>query len=214
MILASIFRDAGNYVHRYVEQVKKLRELVPAKVIVAEGDSFDYTYDQLCSYDEFTVLKVEHGGPAFRSVDHPLRWRQIAAVGNVVLAAAVREMHDEPIVYVESDLIWEPDTIVRLAALTDRYPAVATMSMKGDRFYDVWGTRKSGLRFHPQPPYHPELGDEITEVDSAGSCFALSPTAALVAQFSPIDCILGIGRSLRDNGLGLYLDPSLSVEHP
>ena len=214
MILVSVFRNASGYVERYIEQVKALRDYAPVKVVCAEGDSDDDTYDLLRASD-FTVLKVEHGGPMFPSVDHPLRWRQLAAVCNVALCAAIREMDDEPLVYVESDLIWDAATLLELGDLASRHGAVAPMCFQNARFYDIWGYRKDGRRFNPYPPYHPDIADSgLTEIDSAGSCIAMSPTAAEVAHFSAQNCILGIGDSLRNAGLALYLAPHLKIHHP
>jgi hypothetical protein len=215
VILCSIFRDSTDYLDRYVNQVKALREHMNVSVVVAEGDSTDDTYLWLIETD-FRVLKVEHGGPKFPSVDNPLRWRQLAVVCNVALTAAVRELgHDEPLVYVESDLIWSPETMVRLVKHLTTYPAVAPMSMHGDRFYDIWGHTKHWEDFKAYPPHFtgwsPSMMHQIT---SAGSCIAMSNTAAQVAHFSPVDCIRGVGRSIADAGLSLWLDPTLSVEHP
>ena len=90
----------------------------------------------------------------------------------------------------------------------------AAVCSDGQRFYDTWGHRRGGQRFSAWPPYHPDLGSDIIEIDSAGSCFAMSSTAANVAHFGHTDCVLGIGRSLRWAGLKLYLDPTLAVTHP
>lgn len=213
MILATIARDAD--VERFAYQVKGLRDLMNVRVVVAEGDSDDDTYDQLLATD-FTVLKVEHGGPKFASVDNEQRWRQLASVCNVALTAAVRDLEpDEPLVYCEIDLRWTPETIARLVELTNRVPAVAPMSMRRGLFYDTWGYTKDGERFNPLYPYFPSFEHgRLHQIDTAGSCIAMSWTAAQVVHFSPHDCIRGIGRSLADHGLSLWLDPELEVRHP
>ena len=219
-VLCSIMRDSSSYVDRYMDQALNLAaHHGPVKVVIAEGDSTDDTYARLREYRTFTglnVLKVEHGGPYYGSIDNPLRWRQLAVVCNVAMTAAVRIAEaDEPVVYVESDLIWDTETMAALIDLTGKYPAVAPLSIRGKRFYDLWGYRKDGIQFSPTPPYHPRiLNDSMTRIDSAGSCIAMSPTAARVAEFSLTDCILGVGRSLYANGLSLWLDPTRKVIHP
>jgi hypothetical protein len=217
MILASIFRNSGRYVDRYVNQVKALRDHADVTVIVGEGDSVDNTYDRLLDTD-FTVLKVEHGGPSFRSRDNVLRWRHLAAVCNVVWAAAVREHGDEPVVWVESDIIWDASTIVALVHDLRTVPAVAAMSYRYEdpsEFYDIWGHVKDGTPFTRYPPYHAEISHQnLCEIDSAGSCFAIRADAVSAVEFAAADCVRGVGRSLRAAGFSLWLDPQLAVSHP
>jgi hypothetical protein len=89
------------------------------------------------------------------------------------------------------------------------------MSMRGDRFYDVWGYRKDGEPFKPFAPFYDDYdGVHPTQIDSSGSCFMLAPEAAPLVHFSPVDCILGIGRTLNEHGFGLWLDPTVEVMHP
>jgi hypothetical protein len=212
MIFATIMRDSAMYVDRFHEQVDRVG---PSKVVVVEGDSSDATWEAIQGRDWMT-LKCEHGGPYFGSVDEPMRWRQIALACNVALTAAVRDNDEyEPIIYIESDLIWEPETIESLVGHLDTLPAVAPMSMQGVRFYDTWGHVKGNRRFSPYAPYHPGLnGHQLVTIDSAGSCIAMTAKAAAVAEFSLTDCIRGVGRSLHAHGYSLWLDPSLAVRHP
>lgn len=215
MILASVFRDSAEYLERYVNQVKALREEMPVYVVAVEGDSTDDTWAMLQDTD-FYVLKCEHGGPKFGSIDHPTRWRQIASACQVAMIAATRLCEpDDVFGYIESDLIWEPETLVTLVDDLSRVPAVAPMSMVGDRFYDSWGHRKDGVEFRGSAPFFDGWDPEaLTPIDSAGSCFVTRGHYLQFLNFSPVDCIRGIGQSLRDNGYQLYLDPTVKVEHP
>lgn len=221
IFLASCWRDSASYLPRYVEQVRKLRaeSNEPLHLVAVEGDSVDTTWTDLHQSHEFdSILHCEHGGPKYPSVDHPQRWRQLSTVGNVALCAALRQMHPQDrFVFIESDLTWEPATILSLADHLLSVDAVAPMSMCGARFYDIWGHMRDGVRFNAHPPYYrgwtPGTQDMVP-IDSAGSCFALSYEALRVAEFSAIDCIRGIGRSLRTRGFTLWIDPTLSVEHP
>lgn len=215
MKLVSIARNASHQVDRYIAQVQALRERMPVDVVIAEGDSADDTYERLCAAD-VKVLKVEHGGPQYGSHDVLERWRQLAAVCNVALTVGRRDLQpDENLIYVEFDLLWSPETMEKLNAHLSLYPAVSPMSMHNGRFYDVWGYRKNGDCFPFHPPYFPGWSDTMMhQIDSSGSCFALSNTAAQVAHFGHDDCVLGIGRSIREAGLSLWLDPTLEVTHP
>jgi hypothetical protein len=120
------------------------------QLVIAEGDSEDGTYDKLEAFigerDAGDVLlKVDHGGPKYGSVDHPARWAQIALVCNAVMDAMPAD--ERPKVYVESDLIWLPSTITDLVLDLELVPAVA-LCLRHGRFYDIWGHRGlDGERF-------------------------------------------------------------------
>lgn len=224
LILASVFRDAEDYIPRYVEQVAALARELPLHVVCVEGDSTDDTEDLLPKSladagIDATVLTVEHGGPKFPSIDNPWRWRQLGLVCNVALTAAVRLLTtsgEQTVTYVESDLIWDTPTMLQLDAHAHRFPAVAPLSLIGDtnQFYDSWAYIKDGQQFGRHLPYHPNVHDMMVTIDSAGSCIAMSSTAARAAEFSLQDCIRGVGRSIYAAGLSLWLDPSLAVRHP
>lgn len=215
MILASVFRDSARYVDRHVRQVKALREHLDVQVVAVEGDSTDDTWDRLQATD-YTILKCEHGGPKFDSTDDPVRWRQIAAACQVAMIAATRMCEpDEPFCYVESDLVWKPETMLTLVDDLTRVPAVAPLSMQNTRFYDVYGYRKDGKRFEPWSPFCDGYEEgNLIPIDSSGSCFVTLGHYLPTLNFSPTTCIRGIGQSLRDNGHQLYLDPTVRVEHP
>ncbi len=221
IILASVFRDSVGYLERHEDQVERLRKLAnePVYVIAVEGDSTDDTYDRLKEMEYVDeILKSEHGGQKFPSIIHPMRWRQLSTACNVALCAAVRVCQpNDRFVYVESDLIWEPDVMIDL--LKHGVHAVSPMSMAADlgRFYDVFGYRKDGMRFGPYPPYYEgwtPFSHDLVPIDTSGSCFVLDSYALPKVEFSAQDCILGIGRSLAANGITLFLDPTLAVHHP
>lgn len=221
MILASVFRNATGYLDRYQDQIEKLRVHGPVHVVAVEGDSDDDTWRRLQSLD-FYSLKAEHGGPNYGSIDLQARWRQLAAVCNVAMCAATRFCQpDEPFVYIEADLMWEPETILTLVDDLTRVPAVAPMSMIHDqetgteRFYDTYGHTKDGELFELYPPYCDGWDpDSLIPIDTAGSCFVTLGSYLPYLHFSPTECIRGIGQSLRQNGWQLYLDPTVKVVHP
>lgn len=223
--VSSIFRDSTEYVDRWFDQVAKLEAALgePVRLVVAEGDSTDGTYIALHSLlvdhgRDDQLLKVEHGGRKFGSVDHPERWAQIAMVDNAVLQAA--KPLPGPWIYVESDLEWEPPTMIQLLEDLAAYPAVAPMSMTayhdGFRFYDVWGFRGTdGERFTPHLPYHAQLEttDPLIPINSAGSCIVMRPEVADAVRFGDNDCVLGLGRDI-NRVASLWLDRRVSVIHP
>lgn len=221
LTFGTVFRDATPYLPRWREQLHDLQESwgAPIHVIAVEGDSYDGTYDALKAHPpqvaRFTLLHVEHGGPKFPSIDNPQRWKQLALVGNAVLARA--SLEDADFCYIESDLVWGKDTVTALVRSLFNYPAMAPMSFDlkdPTRFYDTWGHRKSGTSFASYAPYHPEVGTAVTAIDSAGSAFVARAQYVPSLAFSPFTCIRGIGDSLRAAGADLYLDPQLAVYHP
>ncbi len=220
VVLASIFRDATDHIPQYFEQVNALREHVPVTLCIAEGDSTDDTYRALkvrMSTVGDQLVKIDHGGPKFGSEDVLERWQNIAKVCNGVLDAAPRV--DEPLIYVESDLAWEPDTMLGLLADIEKgFPAVSPMSMhrRNDRFYDCWGYRAAdGTKFDRWDPYHWRLDPpNHMELSSAGSCVVISSPLWHHVRFGDDDCIVGLGRSIREEGGSLWLNPNVQVIHP
>lgn len=210
ILLASMFRNAAPHVDRYFSQVESLRENLDVQLVLAEGDSSDDTYalveKHLDPHD--TLLKVDHGGRHYGSVDHPQRWTDIAKVATAIIAeAAPRLKSAEAFIWVESDLLWNAEGMTALLRDVQSVPAIAPMILDAHqpRFYDVWGYRKNGVRFTPQPPY--AALDGITTIDSCGSCFVLAPTAfpSLLAWD---------GRWPFRAGGQLHINPQIVVRHP
>lgn len=206
--LASMFRNSEGYVDRYFAQVDLLREQMPVRLVVAEGDSTDDTHaavaGRLSPGDD--LLHLPHGGPRFGSVDNAQRWDQIASV----LSSLLGKVGDpgDAFVWVESDLVWKPEAITGL--LFDELPAVAPMVYAGptQRFYDVWGYRKHGARFEAAMPYYPGWGEEpVVPIDSCGSCFVARP------ETYP-DLFSWSGHWPFTAGGKLWLDTRIEVRHP
>ena len=217
VVVASVFRNAAHYVERYFRQLEALSaEGFDVECVIAEGDSYDDTWGELERWltPQDKLVKAEHGGPSYGSIDHPDRWKQMAWVCNQVM----EELPDDesPKIYVESDLVWTPPVMVKLLEDLGSCDAVAPMSMRHGVFYDVWGHRGvDGERFHFAPPFHADLDNdlELVPIASAGSCIAMRPEIAKVARFSEEDCIVGLCRSIREHG-GLWVDKTVAVEHP
>ena len=212
--LCSIFRDSTEYVGRYLSQITRLRLAgVDVRLAMAEGDSSDGTYEALemaLRPGDF-LMKVDHGGPKFHSVDHPDRWANIAKV----VTALIGKVSDpgDALIWVESDLVWEPEAMVDLLASLDEVPAVAPMVYAQDtaRFYDYWGFRKDGQPFNMWPPYWPGMSSageqRLIKIDSCGSCFVVD--RAMFPELASWDGVW----PFRAGGK-LWLDPRVEVRHP
>jgi len=206
--LCSMFRDAVLYLERYFEQVKALEEFMDVRLVLAEGDSTDHTYQALAKLD-LELIKVDHGGDRYGSVDHPTRWQNIASVVRPLLEA-VGDPGDA-FIWVESDLVWEAGALAKLVLDLEEVPAVAPMLMANNhtRFYDVWGYRKDGKRFEAGAPYFPDMpATGLVPIDSCGSCFVLRPDVfkRVVAEWD------GIWPFHTSDGL--WLDTEAEVVHP
>lgn len=227
--MASILRNAEGYLDRYLHQAERLREALAARgdtlvLRIAEGDSQDGTWARLTEAVRDTpgmaVFKLDHGGPAFGSIDDPTRWANIARTWNRLLDR-IKEDDFDALIYVEADLLWEPATMVRLLERlndsTRPVDIVAPMSMHvAGFFYDTWGYRVAGQRFGPNPPYYAGLASlgpgELLRIDSAGSCQAMRDVVARRCRLSEQDAM--IGHDVAAKGFGFWLDPGLAVFHP
>lgn len=228
--LASIFRDSMSYLDRYFGQADNLFRLLfneghGMTLVLVEGDSVDETWEALQDrvHQRFhstrgVALKYDHGGQKFGSVDNPTRWSQISQVCNRALESV--PLYSQAVIYVESDLIWEPGVMLALLGHLKKVPAVAPMCFHREGFfYDTWGHRKDGQAFRSSPPYHPALlsvqPGELVPIDSAGSCIVMRGEVARTARFDPPEeGIVGFCQNMALNGFQLYLDPKQRVTHP
>jgi len=229
--IGSIFRNSSSYLDRYVSQVKELDYLVSEGhllfPILVEGDSTDDTWERLTRLaGRSKVIKREHGGKWYSSGSEGTeeRWRGISYACDGVLEAV--ELDVDIFIYVESDLIWEPETMMKLVGpVRDLGPSVLVpMCFYGPQptvFYDTYGFWKDGVQFTNEAPYHPSLADwrggfqEFVEVDSAGSCLVMRGDVARNCRFDPPEKgIVGFCENIRANDYRIWLDPAEAVIHP
>ena len=174
VVLSSIFRDSTGYLPRYFSQIAALREHADVRLVLGEGDSSDGTGAVLGSYleDWDSVVTHNHGGPRYGSIDHPQRWANIAGVVRDVVRAVADP--GDAFVWVESDLVWDPLTMMELLK-ADRPVAPMVFAADTPRFYDTWGYRKGGQMFLGHPPYLPggPQDERYVPIDSCGSCFVV-----------------------------------------
>jgi hypothetical protein len=127
-------------------------------------------------------------------------------------------VHDEDdvLVYVESDLVWDAPTIVRLVSqVKPGTDVVAPLIFAGEHFYDVWAFRKNGARFGPFHPYHSELNhDGLTVVDSVGSCLIMRGEVARRCRIIDDEALVGFSRDVWAKGYNIHCDSRERVRHP
>lgn len=223
--LCSSFRTATDYLQRYFQQAQALDNALldrgdTLRFVWGEGDSQDGTLTilQLMARElgNAEIVNCRHGGPVFGSIESKERFAQLAGVANTIWAAIPDDT--DAVIFVESDLIWDTATMIGLLDGLTVYPAVAPMIMDSPpkvTYYDVWGSRRNGLRFTKRPPHHPDIVvGQMLKMDSAGSCIAIRWKLAQGLYFPPEDCFVGLCRLLHEQGGEIWLDTNLTVHHP
>lgn len=210
-----------------MDQVQDLWNQIPAawhfSCVWGEGDSID---DTLVSLKHATrtypakIVDCAHGGGAYGSVVKAERFRQLAHVGNTIWAAIPADA--DVVVYVESDLIWQAETIMRLIdnVATGGLDAVVPKIIlrragwPAHTFYDRWAYRYRGQHFsHHRPYFQGYKADQLTRIDSAGSCMAIRGELARKVNFPDDDVFVGLSRQIHEQGCSLWFDPALAVTH-
>lgn len=219
--VGSMFRDSGPYLDRALDQYERLAKELDAKgdhcrFVFVENDSTDDTHERLCDFDgDVELIRRSDDCPYWGSVDVRERWQHLAWVANGVLENVLPE--DDMVIYVESDLAWEPTTMLHLLDHLNHVDAVAPLNLRRDgSYYDVWGSRgMDGVRFSAKPPFHRDLIQNVglVEVQSIAGCTAMIGDVARTCRFSPDDCYVGLNRDIRLHGWKLWCDPTLSVVH-
>lgn len=227
--LCSAFRNASAFIGRYFEQMAKLRDRLGERgdclyLVLAEGDSIDATWSDLFWVtDDFDceVIRVNHGGPDYGSVVNAERFANIAKVCNAIWERIPQDAG--AVIFVESDLIWEPSTMLALLDRLPKYPAVAPRIMlqregfPDGYFYDTWAFRRNGKHFSGWLPWWDDDEDraygEPVQLDSAGSCMAIRGDLARQLCWPAEDVLVGLCRLIYERGGSVWLDPKASVIH-
>jgi hypothetical protein len=220
--IGSIFRNSEAYAARYARQLAKLVSAAPGyafRLLLVEGDSTDRTWEILNDFFPGCVEKREHNGLLFGSIDNVIRWKQSSWVWEAVIARV--QPDDDAFIYVESDLIWEPRTMLKLLNLLKPGVDVACpMCWSNGRHYDTWGLRGiDGACFGCFYPFHDCLlrrsPNGLYPISSAGSCLVMRGEVARNCHFVPDSlAIVGFCQNVREHGYKLWLAPGLGVNHP
>ena len=224
IVLGSSFRNsAGRTIEVYFRRVQALQKILSSdttlRLALVEGDSVDHTAEHLAIAAiniqiPFQLIRRNHGGPVYGSTEQPERMRALSYVGNGFFEAV--QISDDYVVYVESDLIWEPDVILRLIQQISPgvIDVVSPLVFAGEAFYDIWAFRKNGVRFEPFTPYHSELNlDGLTEVDSTGSCMVMHTAVARETRMTD-NAFVSFGEQARAKGYKIWVDSKERIYHP
>lgn len=227
VVLGSAFRNssARHQLQTYFGQVDMLKSLCAVmhwslRLVAVEGDSVDSTRADLQTFADALQVPLqlvvrEHHGPWFGSTEAPERMAALSYVGNGILESITGE--DDVLVYVESDLLWRPETFLRCIDQLRPHEAdvIAPMTFAGAAFYDIWAFRKNGHRFGPHHPFHGELRfDSLTPVDSAGSCLVMRADVARSCRIIDNEALVGFCRDVWRKGFSVQCDARERIFHP
>lgn len=225
--VGSAFRDCAHSVMRYVLRVASLKiQLGPdydVRIIAVEGDSSDTTRQALlfaaaCHNVQIDLRTCNHGRPWFGSVVSEDRMTNMSKVGNAIFDGVA--WNDDVLLYVESDLLWEPDMaaeLVRSAAERRQgFDVISPTILAGPNFYDIWAFRKvNGEGLSPFLNDHPVVNDgDIYELGSVGSCLAMRGDVARACRIRDNNCLVGWCADARSQGYRIGYNPALIVRHP
>lgn len=228
--LCSAFRNSvrNGHLDRYLGQLTDLHLALSERgdrlyCVWGEGDSTDETLDRLTwAYPyarwAITIVDCTHGGQEFGSVEKSERFRQLAHVGRCIFAAIPTDT--DAVVYAESDISWDAQTIISLIDRLADYPAISPMVLldrKGwakNAFYDTWGAiGLNGRHFEHHPPYNAGYKpDEPFPVSSMGSCMAMRGDIAMQIVIDE-RVFQGISAQIWAMGESVWIDPQLTCYH-
>lgn len=223
--IGSAFRNRRPYIAEYLSRVTALEELCPemsVRVIAVEGDSTDMTgfYLEDAARDmrvDLDLRVCEHGGPDFGSVESEARFKALSRVCNEIFEGV--RVDDDVLFYVESDLVWDPNTaaalILAAATRLGDFDVHCPMVMAAGSFYDIWGFRDVvGRRFGSGPPFCEGLNGKPLEISSAGSCLAMRSEVARECRVRDEMCLVGWCTDARAHGHKIVVHPNLRVDQP
>jgi hypothetical protein len=229
--LMSAFRNSsGFHTNRYFRQVSRLANALAARgdalhLRLVWGDSVDGTGQELEKYAtafvgtnevrSYSIVERSHGGPVFGSTEEAARMKALSWVANGAFESIGDDI--DVAMWVESDLLWDPATIVRLIHRLSETDVVAPLIFAGEAFYDIWGFRsKDGTRFGPFYPYHESMkfNGDVTEVGSVGSCLVMRGEVARQCRIRNDYCLVGFCEDVRAHGYVISVDGQERIQHP
>jgi hypothetical protein len=231
--ICSIFYNsvAQGELLRYQHQIAALDWPHDAlRVCCVEGDSTDLTWDNLVHWHKtdrrVRCAKIDLHEPYLGSIDNPRRLRNCSVLASYCRAMALRDDWADWVLWIESDLLWEPDLLKRLTAhdvdivapwvlvardgngVTD----IPTLRQKQCvAFYDSWGFRWTPERYFGGAPVRP-IG--LTQVWSAGSCLLAKADVARQSNQVNDKAIVGWCEQAHAAGYAVCVDPQTEVWHP
>ena len=224
VLVMSMVANSVKTLPRYLEQLQHLRTALSFRgdmltALVCEGDSIDGSWSWLQEHMPpwVELMQCHHGGLIYTSQVNPIRFRQLSMVWNTMLDRVAQMEGVDVVVLVEDDLIIYSDDMIGLIDSQRHHGGiVCPMVYIGPLFYDTWAYRRNGTEFRNWPrPYHPELTDDIEylELDSAGSCMAMSWDIAATIRTTAEEELVGFCKNATGAGHQIRLMPTYACDH-
>lgn len=227
--LCSIWRNDAHrdLAVRVAHLLSKVDDYPDLRWVWAVGDSEDDTAAQLLKlrmdYD-VTVVVANSGITGYQPAS---RLRRLSVTANALWReidgddpARAGGQPDDYVLVHESDIVSPPDIVTRLVerAQAGICPVAAWSTLDlapGLRvFYDTWATRRDGVHFTNNAPYHAAYQpDAPFAVDSFGTVYLFSAADAPRIEMRD-GAVLDLCRQLRQAGRTLWMDPTIIVEQP
>lgn len=223
--LVSIFRDSLHGLKTYLAQVKALDNTLRQRgdelfCAWAEGDSEDSTWEKLQQWSidlDCSAVKHNTNTPRFGPVINPIRLKAKAETDRAALALIPNDGSVDAVIFVESDLWWEPTCMLALLDDLKEVEVVAPWCWCNGRMRDIWGFRRQGTNFVNDWPFHPSLdwSTPLVEMDSVGSCWVARYPVIAGLEVPDEDEWVGFCRKIREErSAKIYLDTRYGVRHP
>jgi hypothetical protein len=212
------WRDGIGLMLPYFDRIKALDW--PAdnlRLVHVEGDSTDGTYAALNWWVHHdprnSLVRCDTGKPHYPSIVNAERFWVLATVYNAGLDAVDYAWTDY-VLFLPSDVRYEPDLLQRLAA--HKAAMVAPLVFQRNQFYDIWAFSRNGRNLPPFLRHETGwiMGVSLVEMDTIG-CTILIDAAILRAgvRYSTVDVDRGFCTEARRRGYSIFADPTLHVEH-
>lgn len=233
LAIVSLFRQCSELIPFYRKRIEALDWPVPSHIITVEGDSKDNTPDLLDAWANENArvhsLHKSLGNPLFGSTLHPLRLLTLATVSNWGLDFIANNLEVEYVLFITSDLAYEPDLAKRLRWALENSPhagLVAPMVWRNDGtrdiFYDTWAFRRRKIQ-STDPLFAgtskekllTQLGEAPVPMQSVGSVLFCRAAAIYAGvRFTVEQDVVGFSQNMREAGYTIWADPKAHTQHP
>lgn len=193
------------------------------RFVFVEGDSVDGTWGMLEYWtkddDRATLVLCDTDKPKYGSIVHPERFQALAQVFNAALDAAALWFWSDYVLFLPSDIHYEPDMLKRLLAADKDIIAPFSWTHEDGRyrFYDTWGFSYKGRNFTPfcQETAAVAYGDQPIELDTVGGTVLIRADVLRAGcRYTAQDVDRGLCWDAQRLGFTVWADPTTHVYHP
>jgi len=206
-------KNSAIWLPRFLGQVERLKGRI-SRIVVMYGTSSDATFSILDHWR--TVSK--HDVRIYAEPNLPIEERGGAATLARVerdVQQLLKEGKEKYYLKLDADLVDIPENIIQKLVKCDLdvvAPYVWTEGRDRKTFFDVYGFRKDGCRFHPADPPGAK-SDTPVPVDSVGTCFLAKRAPALAGLYANPYPLIKFCISLKASGFQVWAAPHVNVTH-